>query len=161
MGSSKSQNDAGAKPNFLIALSNILRAVPSSIVTPELAHLLPLLLQSIDLADVGVKEATIETLHITISESAGSLKVHVSSVIKGLLSVSKGNASAGNPPRVRIKALRCLRAFPGALRCELLLPHKADVLKKLLVVLDDPKRTVRKEAVDCRVKWWALDEPSD
>lgn len=135
--------------------------MPSSIIKPELAQLLPLLLQSIDLPDVGVKEATLETLHITISESAGSLREHVSSVINRLLSACTGNASAGNPPRVRIKALHCLRAFPGALRGEFLLPYKRQVLKTLLVVLDDPKRTVRKEAVDCRVKWWALDEPSE
>lgn len=136
-----------------------MRAVPSSIITPELPQLLPLLLQSIELSDVGVKEATIETLHITISESADAVKGHVSSVITRLLSAC--SASGGNPPRIRTKALRCLRAFPGALRGELLLPYKRQVLKMLQPVLDDPKRAVRKEAVDCRVKWWALDEPSD
>ncbi|KAF8250485.1 ARM repeat-containing protein [Wilcoxina mikolae CBS 423.85] len=151
--------DSNAKPNFLVALSNILRAVPSPIITPELPRLLPLLLQSMELLDVGVKEATIETLHITITESADAVKEHVSSVITRLLSAC--STSGGNPPRVRAKALRCLKAFPGALRGELLLPYKRQVLKMLQPVLDDPKRAVRKEAVDCRVKWWALDEPSD
>lgn len=106
-----------------------------------------------------MKAATIETLHITISESADALKEHVSSVITRLLSAC--SIAGGNPPRIRISALRCLKAFPGALRGELLLPYKRQVMKMLAPVLDDPKRTVRKEAVDCRVKWWALDEPSD
>lgn len=50
-----------------------------------------------------------------------------------------------NPPRVRTAALRALRSFPGSIRGELLLPYKRQVLKRLLPVLDDPKRTVRKE----------------
>ena len=28
-------------------------------------------------------------------------------------------------------------------------------------ILDDPRRNVRKEAVDCRAVWLALDEPDD
>ena len=151
--------ESATKPNYLIALSNILRAVPSSIITPEMPRLLPLLLQSVDLPDVDVKAATIETLHITISESSDALKEHVSSVITRLLSAC--SVVGGNSPRIRISALRCLKAFPGALRNELLLPYKRQVMKMLSPVLDDSKRTVRKEAVDCRVKWWAMDEPGD
>lgn len=30
-----------------------------------------------------------------------------------------------------------------------------------MTVLDDPKRYVRKEAVDCRAKWSGMDEPDE
>ncbi len=141
----------GTKPNYLVALSNILRNVPSSIITPELPRLLPLLLQSVDLADVDVKAATIETLNVTIRESADSLKEHVSSVITRLLRTCiPEDEGKKNPPRVRIAALRCLRAFPGTLRGELLLPYKRQVMRRLLPVLDDPKRAVRKEVSEPR-----------
>jgi len=148
------------KPNYLIALSNILRNVPTSVITPELPRLLPLLLQSADLPDVDVKAATIQTLHITVTDSSDVLKEHVSSVISRLLAACSSR-NASNPPRIRMAALRCLRSFPAALRNELLLPYKRQVLKMLGPVLDDPKRAVRKEAVDCRVKWFSMDEPSD
>lgn len=144
----------GIKPNILLALSSILRSVPSPIITPSLPSLLPLLLQSIELPDASIKLATIDTLQITISESADVLQEHVSSVITRLL-------TAGGPPAVRIKSLRCLKSFPGAMRNELLLPYRRKVLRELVKFLDDKKRDVRKEAVDCRVKWWALGEAED
>jgi len=31
----------------------------------------------------------------------------------------------------------------------------------MMTVLDDPKRTVRKEAVDCRSAWLNMDEPEE
>jgi len=142
------------KPNILLALSSILRSVPSPIITPALPSLLPLLLQSVELPDASIKLATIDTLQITVSESADVLQEHVSSVISRLL-------TAGGSPAVRIKALRCLKAFPGAMRNELLLPYRRKVLRELVKALDDKKRDVRKEAVDCRVKWWALGEASE
>ncbi|KAI5846119.1 RNAPII transcription regulator C-terminal-domain-containing protein [Tricharina praecox] len=146
--------DSSIKPNILLALSSILRSVPSPIITPSLPSLLPLLLQSIELPDASIKLATIDTLQITISESADVLQEHVSSVITRLL-------TAGGPPAVRIKSLRCLKSFPGAMRNELLLPYRRKVLRELVKFLDDKKRDVRKEAVDCRVKWWALGEAED
>lgn len=82
------------------------------------------------------------------------LQEHVSSVISRLL-------AAGGPPVVRIKSIRCLKAFPGAMRNELLLPYRRRVLRELVKFLDDKKRDVRKEAVDCRAKWWALGEASE
>lgn len=108
-----------------------------------------------------MKAATIQTLHVTIRESADALKDHADSVITRLLAACMVDKQAGNVVSVRIAALRCLREFPGALRTELLLPYKRSVMTKLIPVLDDPKRTVRKEAVDCRGRWYALDEPEE
>lgn len=34
-------------------------------------------------------------------------------------------------------------------------------MSHLLMALDDPKRHVRKEAVECRATWARLDEPDD
>ncbi|KAI5816584.1 RNAPII transcription regulator C-terminal-domain-containing protein, partial [Pyronema omphalodes] len=147
------QSDSTSKPNFLIALSNIIRYVPSSIITPELPKLLPLLLQSMDLEDTGVKAATIETLLVTISESADVVKEHLGSVVSRLL---KATEAPANPVRVRIMALRCIKAFPTALRRELLLPYKRQVVKMLTGALEDPRRNVRKEAVEARGVWSRL-----
>lgn len=52
--------------------------------------------------------------------------------------------------RVRIAALRYLAVLPKVVRYDVLHPHKPNVLRELVKVLDDPKRSVRKEAVDAR-----------
>jgi DNA repair/transcription protein MET18/MMS19 len=55
--------------------------------------------------------------------------------------------------RCRIAALRCLGGFPDVVRFESLQNVKAAVIRDLALALDDPKRMVRKEAVDSRAKW--------
>ncbi|KAI9782111.1 MAG: hypothetical protein M1839_005457 [Geoglossum umbratile] len=147
------------KPNYLIALSSILRHIPSAVIMPSLDTLLPLLLQSLDLDDPDVKAATIDTLSVTVTESPHAIASHVSSVIARLLSAA--HPTGGNPPRVRQSALRCLHLLPGAIKNETLLPFKQQVVRNLTSVLDDPKRHVRKEAVDCRAKWLIMDEPDE
>ena len=53
--------------------------------------------------------------------------------------------------KVRVAALKCLALLPDAVRYDLLHPYKSRVLKDLTKALDDPKRVVRKEAVDARL----------
>ncbi|KAI9824266.1 MAG: hypothetical protein M1832_002073 [Thelocarpon impressellum] len=148
------------KPNYLVALAGILGHVPGEVVLPSLDTLSPLLLQSLDLAEADVKAATINTLTVTVRESAIAVEEHVASLIARLLGAAT-TRNGTNPPRVRLSALSCLRLFPTAFRPELLLPYKKQVTKRLTDVLDDPKRHVRKEAVDCRAAWFRLDEPED
>lgn len=51
---------------------------------------------------------------------------------------------------MRVGALKYLAILPKVVRYDVLHPHKATVLRKLVKALDDPKRTVRKEAVEAR-----------
>jgi hypothetical protein len=51
---------------------------------------------------------------------------------------------------VRVGALKYLAVLPKIVRYDVLHPQKAMVLRELAKTLDDPKRTVRKEAVDAR-----------
>ena len=66
-----------------------------------------------------------------------------------------------NPPGVRFAALRCLRGFPVEFRKEVLLPYKKAIVRGLTDALDDGKRAVRKEGVECRRAWLELDEVDD
>ena len=47
--------DTAIKPNYLIALSGILKHMPTEVIVSEIDTLLPLLLQSLDLEDSDVK----------------------------------------------------------------------------------------------------------
>jgi DNA repair/transcription protein MET18/MMS19 len=160
------------KENYLVALSGILSTVPSAIVMPELPTLLPLLLQSLDIADQSVKIATLETLAVVIANNPAALEEsgHIPALSKRLLSsatVSKDSSAANNSnnnkstqslPRTRRLATRCLALLPkhisaGTSRANPLLALKRDVLQGLMAVLDDERRDVRKEAVDARAAW--------
>ncbi|KAJ5290987.1 hypothetical protein N7478_000238 [Penicillium angulare] len=163
------------KPAHLTALAGILSTISTALVMPELPTLLPLLLQSLDLQtsdSVAVRAATLDTLGVIIRDS-GVVVIdkcgHVHSLVQRLLKTTESKpASSGivNTPRLRVDSLRCLyllatkqaptesasnARIPPAISP--LLPEKAQVLRSLRGVLDDPKRDVRKAAVDARSAW--------
>ncbi|MCJ1370349.1 hypothetical protein MMC20_001562, partial [Loxospora ochrophaea] len=77
--------EPSTKPNYLVALSGILTHTPHEIIMQEIDTLLPLLLQSLDLADPEVKAATISTLIIISQDSPVTVEGHISSLVNRLL----------------------------------------------------------------------------
>ena len=146
------------KPNYLIALSGILAYVPTSVLMPEIDTLLPLLLQSLDLPEADVRAATIDSLTTIVAENPSAVESHIHSLVTRLLAAAGDRK--GSLPKSRQAALRCLRMFPGKIKESTLLPFRGKVTWELgRSVLDDPKRGVRREAIDCRAKWLGMDEP--
>ena len=166
------------KPAHLTALSGILSTIPTPLVMPELPTLLPLLLQSLDLQTADsqpVRAATLETLAVIIRDNGVPVIDecgHVQSLVTRLLntaaytspSSSTSNRGAVNSSRLRVEALKCLfllahtpqtdaPAIARAGKLSPLLPVKGQVLRSLRMVLDDPKRDVRKTAVDAGGAW--------
>ena len=145
------------KPNYLTALSSILRYTPTEVFMSEIETILPLLLQSLDHLESEIKAATIQSLTLISQESPKAIEGHVGSLVSRLLksAVERTTNSSG----VRHNALQCLRTLPGRVKDSTLLPYKNGVTRGLLHALDDPKRYVRKEAVECRATWLIMDEP--
>ncbi|KAJ5140797.1 Armadillo-like helical [Penicillium atrosanguineum] len=161
------------KPAHLTALACILSTITTALVMPELPTLLPLLLQSLDLQtldSVAVRAATLDTLAVIIRDNGVAVIDqcgHVHSLVERLLKTTqaKTETNAVNTPRLRADALKCLYllatkqtpADAGSKAPEPsispLLPEKNEVLRSLRAVLDDPKRDVRKAAVDARSAW--------
>lgn len=162
------------KPAHLTALAGILSTISTALVMPELPTLLPLLLQSLDLQtpdSVAVRAATLDTLGVIIRDNGVAVIDscgHVHSLVERLLKTTQNKAETGavNTPRLRVDALKCLyllamkqTSADAAANARLppsispLLPEKAHVLRSLRAVLDDPKRDVRKAAVDARGAW--------
>lgn len=145
------------KSNYLIALSGILKHTPTEVVMPEIDTIFPLLLQSLDLEDSDVRAATIQALTVVSGEKPKAVEGHIGSLIGRLLTcVTYPQVISAN---VRHSALRCLRVIPGRVKDSTLLPYRNKVTRALLSVLDDPKRNVRKEAVESRAAWLNMDEP--
>ena len=178
--SDSSPYPAHVKPACLTALSGVLSSIPPSLVMLELPTLLPLLLQSLDLQTAesqAVRSATLETLAIIIRENGVDVIEecgHVQSLVTRFLktaayipATAETNTSLHGPvnsPKLREQALRCLYllaqqpnvgapSVAKAGKLSPLLPVKSQVLRSLRMSLDDPKRDVRKAAVDARGAW--------
>lgn len=142
----------GLRSNYLIALSNIIANIPKEILLSELPSLLPLLLQSLNLKSPVLRANAINTLYVMVMESPEIISSQVETMIPALL--TQIEKSSSNPPNVRISSLRCLAILPTHLPFDSVDPFQKQVVRKLGTVLDDPKRQVRKEVVDCRHAWY-------
>ncbi|KAI9888639.1 MAG: hypothetical protein M1814_006579 [Vezdaea aestivalis] len=153
---------AEVKRNHLIAIARMLAFLHSEIVLPFAETLLPLLLQGIDQSDPDVKAASIDTLREMFISKTGGIESHLRAIVRRLLDASNAEGpQGGKTEKVRFEALRCLRVLPDIVKQEALIPLKNEVCGGLLGKLDDPRRKVRKEAVECRRAWLGLGEPDD
>ena len=142
-----------AKSNYLIALSNIIANLPKDILLPELPSLLPLLLQSLSLTSPVLRANVMNTLYVMVIESPELVSSQTDTLISILL--NQVNSTPSNPPNVRTAALRCVSILPKHLSFETIDSHKTQVIRHLGTILDDPRRQIRKEAVDCRHVWYS------
>ena len=134
-------------------MSNIISGVPKEILLPDLPSLLPLLLQSLSLKSPALRANAINTLYVMVMESPEIMASQLDTMIPALLTQIECKSS--NPPSVRIAALRCLGILPTQLPFESIDPFKKRLVRQLGTVLDDSKRAVRKDAVDCRHAWYS------
>ncbi|KAJ1306672.1 hypothetical protein OPQ81_007667 [Rhizoctonia solani] len=148
----KESKDTHLQEAHLVALASLIKAVPKATYAPHLPVLMPILLRGLNLEDTELRTNIFETLLQVAKDTAdlgatstGPLAEHASSLVKAALSNSEEIT-----PRVQICALRLLALLPSALRYDILHPYKNEVVRKLGSVLDDRRRAVRKEAVDCR-----------
>ena len=153
------QAEAATKSNYLIALSGVLQYVSNDVMATELETLLPLLLQSLDLENISVRAATIESLTVMVRTNPTLVAEHAASLITKLLKASSDPQY--NAKIIRLNALRCLGSFPGRMSESTLLPFRGKVTYGLRQALDDRRRDVRVEAIDCKANWNKLDEPDD
>jgi len=139
---------------YLVALTSLIKSIPKTTYIHEMPSLVPLLLRALELPDNDIKANVIDTFLVTterdpsedvVSEHALTL---VSAMLKNILVQDMPSI------RVRIAALRYLGSLPKIVRYDILHPSKSKVIRDLAKVLDDPRRSVRKQAVDARTNWF-------
>ncbi|KAJ7923548.1 RNAPII transcription regulator C-terminal-domain-containing protein [Mycena leptocephala] len=155
MSGAKDDSDPALQRAHLIALTSLIKAIPNAAYAHEMTQLMPLLLRALQLPDLQIRANAIETLLAASATSthAGVLAEHAPALARTLLGYTKAS-SALTSTRIRIASLRCLGALPGVVTYAVLHPCKAEVLRELGDALDDPKRGVRREAVDAREVWF-------
>ncbi|KII87506.1 hypothetical protein PLICRDRAFT_55462 [Plicaturopsis crispa FD-325 SS-3] len=139
---------------YLVALTSLIKSLPKTVFAPEIPALMPLLLRGLELDDHSIRANVIDTLLAVTDGSSNeqnAISEHASTLVTAMLNNSTYKIPSA---RVRISALRFLAVLPSIVRYDVLHPYKANVIRQLAIALDDPKRSVRKEAVDARTNWY-------
>ncbi|KAA8914088.1 hypothetical protein TRICI_002985 [Trichomonascus ciferrii] len=139
------------KAHYLTALSGVLRYMPSKIIIPVLPTFLPLLLESLTLPNSKVQEAAIDTILATLIDSSDMLQQHIDTIIPKLLQATLAKSTS-----VRVSAIKCLSALPQTISGPALEPFRKLIIHSLQTTLGDPKRDVRREAVNCRQLYFEM-----
>ncbi|KAJ7694662.1 Dos2-interacting transcription regulator of RNA-Pol-II-domain-containing protein [Mycena rosella] len=173
MGGARDGSDPAQQHAHLIALTALLKAIPHAAYAHEMAQLLPLLMRALQLPDAQIRSGVLETLLASVSASlptSGSapastplppssspspaLAEHAPALARQVLAHAAPPKDAPTSVRTRLAALRLLAALPAAVRYAVLHPARPAVLRGLAAALDDPRRAVRREAVDAREIWF-------
>ncbi|WWC65616.1 uncharacterized protein I303_108236 [Kwoniella dejecticola CBS 10117] len=145
---------------YLVAFASLLPLVPASLCLADLNTILPLILRSLSLPDPQQRSNAIIALTSILETATDSKEVdkaihsHAETMVDSLLTSAIKQDGIPTSAKVRSISLSCLAIFPDVIRFENLHKHKAIVIKQLGKALDDPLRNVRKEAVECRAKWY-------
>jgi DNA repair/transcription protein MET18/MMS19 len=121
----------------------------------------PILLQALDTNDNGLQLATLDTVEMMVTEMPDLLQDHVSTLVPALLRLSTFKSESTNTTpgsaKVRIAAVKLLGLIAmSKIPYSVLHPLKPGALKGIGAALEDPKRVVRKEAANSRLKWYFL-----
>ncbi|KAH9943852.1 ARM repeat-containing protein [Amylocystis lapponica] len=147
----RSPAEQGQQNAYLVALTSLIKSVPKSTYAHEMSTLMPLLLRGLDLPDTEIRANVMDTLLAAAESNSKENTVvseHSASLVATMLKNSKVQETQS--VRVRVAALRYLAKLPSIVRYDVLHPQKATVLRELAQVLDDPKKAVRREAVEAR-----------
>ncbi|XP_066598678.1 MMS19 nucleotide excision repair protein [Prorops nasuta] len=149
--SSQFQNDS--RQNYLYAFAYLLEEVPIKLLYTHLIEIVPLLIETVSINNEQLLSSTLMTLTFLLNSKNVIFRENIDRFIPKFLDLIEHKSM-----RVRIGALECLSnycIYSGTI----LQPYKQDVLEKLAVLLDDPKRLVRKAATATRTQWFLINAP--
>ncbi|KAK4518028.1 Sorting nexin, cytoplasm-to-vacuole targeting pathway/endosomal sorting [Mucor velutinosus] len=141
------------KLNFLIAIAYLLKNVPRSILIDELPPLVPLLIESMSFPDTVLKLSTLDLFQFSLQEATDIMAKHILTLLPAFTSLI---GPAEKSMKVRISALKCIGLISTNISRDVVLPYVKDTLKAIAVPLDDKKRLVRRQAVECRESWYLI-----
>ncbi|KAG2233436.1 hypothetical protein INT48_008842 [Thamnidium elegans] len=134
--------------NYLLALSHLLQNIPAQVATNEISRLMLPIIVALSSRDKNLILSMLTVAQGIVPDAQETVVQHLGSFIHALLRLTRFQSA-----NVRMMALDCLCSLPVKGKPETLSPFKPSVIKELSTALDDKKRIVRKNAVDCREKW--------
>ncbi|KAI9173300.1 hypothetical protein H9P43_007431 [Blastocladiella emersonii ATCC 22665] len=143
---------SGDRDAYLLALGHLLQNVPQQVLLGSVKDLVPLLLAALSATDPDLLVSTASTFALMTKNAPAAVADHVAALVPLLLALANDGGRV-HPMRVRIAALNTLAAL-ATLKFAVLFPVKGSVLRGLAGAVDDPKRLVRRAAVNCRAQWY-------
>ncbi|KAI8639708.1 Dos2-interacting transcription regulator of RNA-Pol-II-domain-containing protein [Parasitella parasitica] len=137
--------------NYLLALIHVLQNIPRQVATNEIRRLMLPIIVALSSHDSTLIKATLSVAQNIVPDAQDLVAQHLGSFIHALLRLTRFQSS-----NVRISALECLASIAVKGKPDVLSPFTPSVVKELSTALDDKKRLVRRNAVDCREKWYAI-----
>ncbi|KAI9483867.1 MAG: Dos2-interacting transcription regulator of RNA-Pol-II-domain-containing protein [Benjaminiella poitrasii] len=142
------------KMNYLVAVAYLFKNVPKSILIDQLPLVVPLLIESLSLPDnVILKLSTLDLFQFALNEATETMATYIITLLPAFISLIDLSRS---PMKVRISALKCIELVATKISRDVVLPYVKDTLKAVAMALDDRKRLVRLQAVECRESWYLL-----
>ncbi|ONK69772.1 uncharacterized protein A4U43_C05F26550 [Asparagus officinalis] len=158
LSSIKESNSSRTRAILYRALGHIFSDTPLAAVVAEAKKVIPALLEGLSISTLGVsnKEMTYNLLlvlsGILMDENGKEAIVeNAHTIINHLIRL----VSYPHMMLVRETAIQCLTAM-SSLPHTRIYPMRPQVLRALVMSLDDPKRHVRQEAVRCRQAWASI-----
>ncbi|POV99300.1 hypothetical protein PSHT_13600 [Puccinia striiformis] len=166
------ESDGDSRSVYLVGLSNLLARVGSTVCSLQHDKIVPLLLEALKLSDLNVKLDSLVTIHDLIdNDKRGTYRPDYlaapSEEVVPMMRTKPRHQTAQRgsyrfypakrvtdltrPPTHPAPSLQASNVAKG-----ILLGQRSKVLIALSTALDDPKRDVRKIAVDCRAHWFSL-----
>lgn len=155
------------KQSHLIALAAILSYLPLSIIQPDAARLLPLIIAGTDVENAGDDDQTkiecIDTLIKLIPEVPAVIEEHIDSIINRMTDRAHNTMAEPSDASIncRGKALLCLAALATYISPTVILKRKPRVIHELDVAVNDVSRSVRSAAERTKLVWFNVTEAPD
>ncbi|KAI9283158.1 RNAPII transcription regulator C-terminal-domain-containing protein [Sporodiniella umbellata] len=140
-----------SQANYLLALLYLLQNVPIQATINELPKLMMPIIVSLSSHHMNLIVLTLKVTEGIIPDAQAMVAQHLGSFIHALLRLT-----CFPTVDIRLLALNGLLALAQKGKSDILSPFRPSVVKELAGALDDKKRIVRKQAVDCRERWIAI-----
>ena len=151
----KSTKDVELKSRYLTSLSYILKSTPTQIKSNFTVQLMPLLLEALNVSNSDVKASSLQTIKDTLETQSDIIAQHIHTLVGQCLGLLDYTDEC-NSIKVRHLSLDILHLFTKTIPVNYLQPYKKEILKKMVISLEDPKRMIRKLATDTRESYYGL-----
>jgi len=142
---------------YLATLAAVIVHIPQGVYAQVLPSILPLLFRCLQLPDANLRANVAEVFAAIAADealTAATLTEHAPTLVKVLLANVAPATGEPTSVRLRIASVKSLGAIPSTVRYDIMHPLKPGVIAQLGKAVDDPKRSVRKEAVESRANWY-------
>jgi DNA repair/transcription protein MET18/MMS19 len=105
--------------------------------------------------DTVLKLSTLELFQFSLQEATDIMAKHIITLLPAFTPLIGPDEKS---MKVRISALKCIDLISTKISRDVVLPYVKDTLKVIAIPLDDKKRLVRKQAVECRENWYLISQ---